>query len=581
MKSKNTLLKKIITLFAVLLVPILLVGFISLSYGNSILRKQILSSIDNTNAAYISHLDTSLYTTYKTCFNTANLSNLQRLATSFSSLSIYEQASQVNLLRDQLSTSRLSLPFCESAHAFFRDLHVAYHSSGYELGSFSTLSTKDFEKFQSLTERTGILHSYTNPLTGQSELAYVLMPSSSASYGVSFVLSQSELSKYVTDNVSYEGELYYFRAGENFTLTNLKKPEDASFKTYIKERMDKAQMISGYPIVTINRKTYYAFSNELPNSLFQYIRLIPTEAILNSTNMFFIFMLIFLLVLSVICVVFFIGVYQMIHKPLYQLTTAFEEVENGNFSVRIDPQKNSDFSYLFCAFNDMTEKLHRLIEQDYNQKMLLQKAELKQLQAQINPHFLYNSFFMLQRMIKTEMTEESQAMANALGTYFRYLTRNSMDNVTLETEYEHAKTYAYIQGLRFAGRIEIQFEDLPVDFKNLPVPKLILQPLLENAFNYGLNNKMEGGILKVHFTHSGDALTIIVEDNGDELSDEVLNMLTDKLRDTRETSAGSEMTGLLNIQRRLSIFSDYNYSLEICRSSMGGLCVTICLKKYF
>ena len=170
MKSKNTLLKKIITLFAVLLVPILLVGFISLSYGNSILRKQILSSIDNTNAAYISHLDTSLYTTYKTCFNTANLSNLQRLATSFSSLSIYEQASQVNLLRDQLSTSRLSLPFCESAHAFFRDLHVAYHSSGYELGSFSTLSTKDFEKFQSLTERTGILHSYTNPLTGQSEL---------------------------------------------------------------------------------------------------------------------------------------------------------------------------------------------------------------------------------------------------------------------------------------------------------------------------------------------------------------------------------------------------------------------------
>lgn len=73
--------------------------------------------------------------------------------------------------------------------------------------------------------------------------------------------------------------------------------------------------------------------------------------------------------------------------------------------------------------------------------MLLQKAELKQLQAQINPHFLYNSFFMLQRMIKMDLSEESQKMASALGKYFRYLTRNSMDAVTLETEYEHAKTY--------------------------------------------------------------------------------------------------------------------------------------------
>lgn len=579
MKTKNTLLKKIITLFAILLVPILLVGFISLSFGNMYLRKQVLSSIENTNTSYISHLDNSLYTTYKTCFNTANLSNLQRFATSFSSLSIYDQAFQVKLLRDQLSTLRLSLPFCESAHAFFRDLQVIYHSSGYELGSFSTLSKEDFDALKSLTEHTGILHSYTNPQSEKSELAFILMPSPSSNYGVTFTLSQSELSRYVTDNITYDGELYYFLAGEDFMLTNVEKPEDTSYKTYMKERMDEAQMFSGYPVVTISGKTYYAFSNELPNSSFEYIRLIPTEAILNSTNTLSIFMLIFLLVLSVICVVFFIGVYRMIHKPLYQLTTAFEEVENGNFSVRIDPQQNSDFSYLFCAFNDMTEKLHRLIEQDYNQKMLLQKAELKQLQAQINPHFLYNSFFMLQRMIKTEMTEESQEMANALGKYFRYLTRNSMDNVTLETEYEHAKTYAYIQGLRFAGRIEVQFEDLPVDFKDLPVPKLILQPLLENAFNYGLNNKMEGGILKVHFTHAGNSLTIIVEDNGDELSDEILNTLTDKLKNTRETSAGSEMTGLLNIQRRLSIFSDYSYSLDVCRSSMGGLCVTICLKK--
>lgn len=154
-----------------------------------------------------------------------------------------------------------------------------------------------------------------------------------------------------------------------------------------------------------------------------------------------------------------------------------------------------------------------------------------------------------------------------------------MDNVTLETEYEHAKTYAYIQGLRFAGRIQIEFEDLPAAYRNLTVPKLILQPLLENAFNYGLNNKVENGLLKVHFLHSKESLTIIVEDNGEELTDESLQSLEDKLNTAKDTSADCEMTGLLNIQRRLAIFSDYTYSLTISRSGMGGLCVSICLRK--
>ena len=175
---------------------------------------------------------------------------------------------------------------------------------------------------------------------------------------------------------------------------------------------------------------------------------------------------------------------------------------------------------------------------------------------------------MLQRMIKTELMEEACEMSNALAVYFRYLTRNHMDNVTLETEYEHAKTYAYIQGLRFEGRIRIEFEDLPSDFKNLSVPKLILQPLLENAINYGLNNKMETGLLRVHFLYSENSLNIIVEDNGEELSDETLKTLKEKLDISQKTSTDCEMTGLLNIQRRLSIFSDSNEASSIDHTSL-------------
>lgn len=579
MKTKDTLLKKIITLFITLLLPLLFVGFLALSYGNHLLRKQVLISISNTNDTYISHLDTSLYTIYKTCFNLANYSNLQRFVTNFSSLSVYEQGYQINLLREQLSTMRLSLPFCESAHAFFKELNVMYHSSNYILGSFSTVSNDDFNKLDALTTQKGLLHTYVNPITGKSELAYIIKPSPESKYGVSFTLSQKDLSQYLADNRSYEGEHYIFTIGDDFILTDFQDNGEEYLNSIEKKQKNTSEHSLKYTTITLDNQQYYVFPYAISHSSAQYFRLIPTSAILNSTNTFSIFMLLFALILSLICIVFFIGIYRMIHKPLHSLTTAFEEVENGNFAVEIDPLKSSDFSYLFCAFNNMTAKLDRLIDQDYKQKMLLQKAELKQLQAQINPHFLYNSFFMLQRMIKMEMTEESQEMANALGVYFRYLTRNNMDSVTLETEYDHAKTYAYIQGLRFTGRIEILFEELPHDCKNLPVPKLILQPLLENAFNYGLNNKTENGILKIHFEHIRDELTIIVEDNGEELDDERLKELREKLINARETSENIEMTGLLNIQRRLSIFSDYAYSLKVRRSSMGGLCTAICLKK--
>lgn len=226
------------------------------------------------------------------------------------------------------------------------------------------------------------------------------------------------------------------------------------------------------------------------------------------------------------------------------------------------------------------KKLELLIEKDYTQKLLLQKAELKQLQAQINPHFLYNSFFMLQRMIQTENIEDAQSVANALGVYFRYLTRNNMDHVKLSEEYRHAQNYAYIQGLRFSGRIQIDFEELPAGYADIPVPKLILQPILENAFNYGLANKMKDGLLQVHFHPDNEVLQIDIEDNGEELTDEKLCNLSNALLEVQSTGTNVEMSGILNIQRRLIIFSNTHDSLHVSRSTLGGLRVSIILGKF-
>ena len=578
MKRKNTLLKKIVILFLCLVFPLIIVWFFTLRYSNQILRQQVLSSIDSNNTTYISHLNNSLYTIYGSGFTLVRQSNLQTFANGLSGLSTYQRSVQINLLREELSSAALSLPFGQSAHVFFENQKVMYNSDGYQLGSFTTITEEESGTLKEISHETGVFHYYQNPLTGQDELACCLMPFSNASYGLIFVLSVNDLDSYMKNNISYENEHYLFTIGTQFSLSNM----DSSMED---ELRDMSKQFSGskgsFPceVITLDGAEYYAFVYEMPDISFQYIRLIPTTDIISAASMTPLLHLLFLLLISIACIVFFVEIYRLVHRPLVQLINAFREVEKGNFKVQIENLNSPDFAYLYHAFNEMTKKLSQLIEKDYTQKLLLQKAELKQLQAQINPHFLYNSFFMLQRMIQTENMEDAQNIANALGLYFRYLTRNSMDHVPLAEEYEHANNYAYIQGLRFAGRIRIDFEQLPDGFESIVVPKLILQPILENAFNYGLANKIKDGICQVCFYPSGDLLRIDIEDNGEELTDQKLRQLTQNLLAVQESGSDLEMSGILNIQRRLIIFSNTHDSLHVSRSSLGGLKVSITLDK--
>jgi two-component system sensor histidine kinase YesM len=272
---------------------------------------------------------------------------------------------------------------------------------------------------------------------------------------------------------------------------------------------------------------------------------------------------------------YFIGVIKIIHHPLNKLIYSFQKVETGDLSIRINEKEKSEFNYLYQGFNRMADNLDNLINQVYNQKLLLQKAEFKQLQAQINPHFLYNSFFMLHRMIQSEMQEESVKMASELGLYFKYITRNKSEFVSLKDEYAHARIYSNIQALRFEGRIEVSFEELPTDAAFIQVPRLILQPVIENAYNYGLENMVEGGLLKVSFTKGYQQLSIHVEDNGNSLPDDKLDSLRKSLNIPDTSLTTGEISALLNIHQRMQIFFKSQEPLRVERSVLGGLKVIL------
>lgn len=577
MKKNNSLLKKVLILFISVSIPFTALSTYMLRRSNQELVHQVLASIDSNNLNFISQFNSTLDTIYINSFNLINQSNYLKFANTNPDDFSYEKGTQIKLMREQFSgLCRLS-SFIESTHVYFEPQKVVFNSSGYLYGSYLDISTKKQTLLSEIQQTGNILHYYRDDLTQEPTLALFLFSLKSSDYCSSIVLSQHELQKYLDSNTIYEGERYLLTSDSSFSLTNFNsETKNKAFSFH--EQLTQDTLGDTCWNTTINGEKYYVFCYDIPILSAQYLRFIPTRAILKNTNISPLLTIFFYFFVFSACILFFIGIHRLVHRPLIQLTSAFEKLETGDFQTKIEDNQNADFSYLFNAFNNMTLKLNELIERDYHQKLLFQKAELKQLQAQINPHFLYNSFFMLQRMIKLEMMDEAQEMSNALGIYFRYLTRNSMDFVTLSEEYEHAKTYAYIQGLRFDKRILIRFDELPPECAKIPTPKLILQPLLENAFNYGLNNKVSNGLLEIHFSLMNNTLTIIVEENGEELTEEALKALAAKLNTAKESSTDFEMTGLYNIQRRLALFSDSANSLQVSRSRLGGLCVSITLQ---
>ena len=298
------------------------------------------------------------------------------------------------------------------------------------------------------------------------------------------------------------------------------------------------------------------------------------NTIMGAIDQFRIIVNVIFILMLLVAVLF--GVYskRLIHKPITVLLKAFERIQSGNWSEHINHNRRDEFSYLYDGFNEMEDKMGEMIEKVYVQTNLAQRAQMKQLQTQIAPHFLYNSFFSLRRKIKGGDYENAEKLAKHLGAYFQYLTRNESDYVSLKQEVEHAKSYAAIQGTRFIYRISINFEELPEDFENLIVPRLVLQPLLENAFEYGLESKEKDGILWVHFAETHKEYQILIVDNG-ETPDEMIQELSRKLKEGKT----GEVTGIYNIHKRLQILYDYQSGLRIERSSIGGVSVIMFIGK--
>ncbi|MBD2866494.1 sensor histidine kinase [Paenibacillus oceani] len=277
------------------------------------------------------------------------------------------------------------------------------------------------------------------------------------------------------------------------------------------------------------------------------------------------------------------GVYRGIAAPLLKLAYGIKQIRLGNLNARLSANRPDEFGFLNRSFNEMAEEQQHLIENIYKQQLYTAKTDLKFLQSQINPHFLYNTLDSIYWTAKNYDAEEISEMVVHLSHFFRLSLGEGRDIFTVEETIEHLQYYLQVQQIRYTNHFSVKF-DVDPETLQIPILKLLLQPLVENAILHGLEKKPEGGELYVGARIEGAYLRLEVRDDGVGIDPERLSFINGKLNKItykdvlRVTNAGSEsvdLYGLSNVKARVMLFYGEDARIRIESQEAAGTAVTI------
>lgn len=246
-----------------------------------------------------------------------------------------------------------------------------------------------------------------------------------------------------------------------------------------------------------------------------------------------------------------------ITKPLRRLSESMSRVEKGEFDrANVDVTMENEIGSLGKSYNLMTERIHTLMEQNVYEQKQKRKSELKALQAQINPHFLYNTLDSIIWMSEAGQSDEVVEMTSALAKLLRQSISNDHEQVELGQEMEYVKNYLTIQKMRYQDKLEYTIEVDP-QVRHVMIVKLVLQPIVENAIYHGIKYKGSKGTLRIRAFAESEDVCIVIEDNGIGMDDTALNIIFDETQKIHKQNG----VGVPNVQKRLKLYYGDKYGI--------------------
>lgn len=332
----------------------------------------------------------------------------------------------------------------------------------------------------------------------------------------------------------------------------------------------------GYTLEKINGKRCFVAYINADYPSWTYVSIMPYGSMFRNDIILREILILCFICLLILSIFLSFKTAKSITKPLEDLTLSMKQAETGDFQnvegELFDYDRTDEVGYLQKDFLKMIQKINQLITENYEKQIIIKDTEYKALQSQIDPHFMYNTLSSVNWLARTGKCEEVSEIVISLGNLLRAsISKTSV--ILLRDEIQILEDYINIQQYRYKDRAVFSI-DIDESHYGYAVPRMILQPIVENAIKYGIEEMLEICTISVYSKDDGENIKIVVQDNGPGMDEEFL----DRVR-RFEVQTNSTGIGLKNINDRLKILFGNEYGLIIESRKKVGTKVTVCIPK--
>jgi two-component system sensor histidine kinase YesM len=272
-----------------------------------------------------------------------------------------------------------------------------------------------------------------------------------------------------------------------------------------------------------------------------------------------------------IFLLFAAGLYKEIIYPIYTLSGKMQQIENGEIGVVMKSDRRDELGYLFSTFDKMSQRIQYLVNTVYKEEIALKNAEIKLLQDQMNPHFLYNTLEMINWKARMLGSEEIPEMIEALSGIMEInIDRRKTPFLTIEEEMRYLDNYIFLIHKRFGEKIVFK-KDVDINTYALKIPRIILQPLVENAITHGIE-PVGSGTIFLGVKVKEEKLVITIQDNGQGIEEDVLKDLYMEMVSEEKVTG---KVGVINVQKRIKLLYGEEYGLTLSSKPNEGTLITV------
>jgi len=327
---------------------------------------------------------------------------------------------------------------------------------------------------------------------------------------------------------------------------------------------------STFSNIEYENSPFLVTANALPDKGLVVYGLISEDALYGQINQLFRWIASFVVIMTGVVSLVVIFFSESLVRPLRKMAHFMDIAAKGDFSISLPIESDDEIGQLSHHFNSMVQKINSLIDNVYKKELLYKDAEFKMLQAQINPHFIYNVLDTISWTVQLNGMPEISKMASSLSRLMR-ISINKDQNITLKEELACVQDYLLIQKIRYQDKISAII-DVDDRLNDLVIPKLILEPLVENAIVHGLEGKGGTGLILVKGELVENMVIFTIKDNGIGISQERLAEIGPSHSDANSTHTG---LGFLNVHNRIQYVYGTEYGLDIKSQPNSGTTVTI------